>query len=121
MEQLKNQSYVDDIGQTDLNDEIMAEKTQQADKIINHANMKVKKWIVSGDNQDEVEVGDLSNCLTPEEVGVEGVLEIIWNPRRDSFKISVRINLSPLKKSQEGPDLSKAELLTKLVEHISMR
>ena len=61
VEQLKNQSYVDNIGLTDLDVEKLAVKTKQAVEIPGHANMKVKRWIVSGDYQDEVEVGSLSN------------------------------------------------------------
>ena len=45
MEQLKNQSYVDNVGLTDLDNEKLAGKTQQADDILNKANMKVKRWI----------------------------------------------------------------------------
>ena len=71
VEQLKNQSYVDDIGLTDLDEERLAEKTQQADEILKHANMKVKRWIVSGDGQSEVEVGNLTNNLTLEDAEIE--------------------------------------------------
>ena len=58
----------------------------------------MKQWIISGDNQDGVEVRGLANCLTTEEAEVERVLGIVWNQRRDSFKFSVTINLLPLKK-----------------------
>ena len=120
--QLKNQSYEDDIGLTDSDDEKLVKKTKQADEVLNHANMKVKQWIVSGDNQDDVEVGSLIKCLTPEKAEVERVLGIIWNPKKDSFKLSVRINLSPLKKkSRVGPDLKKKELKTNLLANITQR
>ena len=73
---------------------------------------KVKQWIVSGDNQDDVEVGSLTNCPTPEEEEVERVLGIGWNPRKGSFKFSVRISLSSLrKKPRLRPDLTIKELL----------
>ena len=75
----------------------------------------------SGDNRDKVEVGSLSNCLTMEEGGIEQVLGIMWNPRRDSFKLSLHINLSQLKNSRVGPDLSKEELLSYLPERMSRR
>ena len=42
VEQLKNQSYVDDIGLTDVDNQKLAGKTKQADEVLNHANMKVK-------------------------------------------------------------------------------
>ena len=41
----------------DLDVERLAEKTQHADKILGHPNMKVNRWIVSGDSQSGVEVG----------------------------------------------------------------
>ena len=111
--QIKQQSYVDNIGLTDLNVGRLAEKTQQADKILGHANMKVKRWIVSGDSQGEVEAGNLSDNLTLEDAEIEQVLGVAWQPGRDVFKFSMKINLSPLrKKSWKGPDLSKEELLT---------
>ena len=62
------------------------------------------------------------NCLTPEEAEIDIVLGIIWYPGRDSFKFSVRINLSPLKKKlRVGPDLIKEVLLTNLPVSISRR
>ena len=50
--QIKEQSYVHNIGLTDLDVERLAEKTQQTDKILEHTNMKAKRWIMSGDSQD---------------------------------------------------------------------
>ena len=120
--QIKQQSYIDNIGLTNLDVGRLAEKTQQADKILEHANMKVKMWIVSGDSQGEVEVGNLSDNLTLEDAEIERVLGIVWQPERDVFKFSVKINLSPLqKKSRRGPDLSKDELLTSPPNSISRR
>ena len=67
-------------------------------------------------------VGSLINCLTPEKAEVDRVLGIIWNPKKDSFKLSGRINLSPLKKkSRIGPDLTKEELMTNLLASITQR
>ena len=42
-EKLKNQSYEDDIGLTDSDDEKLAEKTKPADEVLNHADRKVKQ------------------------------------------------------------------------------
>ena len=62
------------------------------------------------------------NCLTPEETEVERDLGIIWSPGRYSFKFSVRINLSPLKKKlRVFPDLTKEELLNNALVTISRR
>ena len=61
--------------------------------------MKVKKWIISGDNQEEVEVSNLRDSLT---------LESYRAQEEVPFKFSVRYNLSPLrKKSLALPDLLK--------------
>ena len=68
--------------------------------------MKVKQWIVSGDNQDDVVVGRRRR----EEAEVEIVLRIGWNPRKGSFKFFVRINLSSLRK-KPGGHLTMKELL----------
>ena len=68
--QLKNQSYVDNIGLMDLDVERLEEKTQQACRVLEHANIKVKQWIVSGDCQDEVDVGNLSNNLMLEDMEI---------------------------------------------------
>ena len=70
-----------------MNNEELAGKTKQADEVLAHANMKIKRWIVSGDNQDDVEVGSLVNCLTTEEAEVERVLGIIWNPRKNFLQV----------------------------------
>ena len=122
VKQLKNQSYEDDIGPTDSDDVKLAEKTKQSDEVLDHANMKVKQWIVSGEHQDDVEEGSLINCLTPEKAEVERVLGIIWNPKIYSFKLSVRIHLSLLKKkSRVGPDRTKEELMTNPLASITQR
>ena len=39
--------------------------------------MKVKKWIISGDNQEEVEVSNLRDSLTLGDVEIERVLGVI--------------------------------------------
>ena len=68
--QIKKQSYIDNIGLSDLDMGRLTVKTQQADMILEQANMKVKRWIVSGDSQGEVEAGDLSDNLTLEDVEI---------------------------------------------------
>ena len=57
-----------------------------------------------------------------EDMEIERVLGFVWQPVRDVFKFSVKINLSlSKKKSQTGPDLSKEELLTSPPHSISGR
>ena len=96
--QIKQQSYVDNIVLTDLDVGRLAEKTQLADQILIHAKMMVKRWIVCGDSQGEVEAGNLSDNLTLEDAEIEQVLGVAWQPGRDVFKFSMKINLSPLLK-----------------------
>ena len=89
--------YVDDLGLTGKNKDEVRNRTEEADRILKHANMKVKSWVFSGDSRS-VEIGDISEALPLDEVGSERMLGVTWEPRDDAFKFSVRINLSTLKK-----------------------
>ena len=51
---LKKKSYVDDLGLTGKNAEALIKRTLEADQILNHANMRVKKWVFSGDGVDSI-------------------------------------------------------------------
>ena len=112
--QLKRQSYVDDIGLTDNSKKGLDIKMKEADIVLKHANMKVKGWVCSGDdNRGSMEMGDVTSCLTAEDEDTEKVLGILWCPKKDVFKFRVRINLTPMKKkSRTGPDLTKEDLLS---------
>ena len=110
--QLKDNSYVDDLGLTGKTKAEVIERTIQADQILAHANMKIKRWVFSGDSGGGIEIGDTSSSASLEEVGTERMLGIIWEPTDDVFHFHVRINLSTLKKkSRMGPDISKQELI----------
>ena len=86
--------------------------------------MRVKRWIFSGDSsQDPVQLGEAevisSSGSEPE---LERMLGIIWDPRKDVFRFTVCINMSPLKnKSRVGPDLTKDQLLRDPPKFISRR
>ena len=57
--QLKSKSYVDDLGLTAENENELKKRTMEADTVLKHANMHVKKWIYSGDHsQGSVELGE---------------------------------------------------------------
>ena len=71
VKQLREQSYMDDIGLTDTKMDILIKKNEQADKVLDHAGMKIKKWIFSGDDQNNVEVGSITDKLTTEDVELE--------------------------------------------------
>ena len=113
--QIKQQSYVDDIGLTDSSRLGLETRIKEADIILDHANMPVKGWIFSGDDdrkEEEIEMGDVTNCLTAEDQEMERVLGVLWCPKKDTFKFQVRINLSPMKKkSRSGPDLTREDFL----------
>ena len=52
----------------------------------------------------------------------ERMLGVLWEPQSDTFRFSVRINLSPLKnKTRVGPDLSREDLATRPPQIISRR
>ena len=113
MAQLRNKSYVDDIGLTAENKSTLMERTKEADAILAHANMKVKKWIISGESL--IQEVDMKSMEVVSHQGSDGerMLGVMWIPDEDVFKFSVRINLSPLKnKSRIGPDLTKSQLLS---------
>ena len=110
--QVKNQSYVDDFGLTGSSKQELKNRRDEADVILKHAGMKVKKWVCSGDDQEGMEFGENTNCMTADDQEVERMLGIQWRPKQDVFKFSVKINLSPLKKkSRTGPDISKVDLI----------
>ena len=111
-EQLGSNSYVDDLGLTASGKEELEVRTKEADIILKHANMKVKRWIVSGEGSERLELGDITGCLTMEDAPVERMLGIEWDSGKDCFVFKVHINLTPMKnKSREGPDLTKNDLL----------
>ena len=94
-QQLINKSYVDDLGLTDKTMDMLRKRTYEADEILKHANMRVKRWIFSGDSsQDPVQLGEAevisSSGSEPE---LERMLGIIWDPRKDVFRFTVRIGL----------------------------
>ena len=121
--QLRDRSYVDDLGITAGDQNSLRSRTAEADVILKHANMQVKKWIYSGDDQiGVIEVGDAADNVLSEGVETERMLGIIWDPKKDVFKFIVRINLSPLRnKSRVGPDLSKNDLLNSPPKSMSRR
>ena len=119
--QLKGKSYVDDLGLTAEDQDELKKRTIEADSILLHANMHVKKWVYSGDSQCEsVEVGDTLN--TALSLDLERMLGIPWDPYKDVFCFTMRINLSPLKnKSRTGPDLTKEQLISDPPKSITRR
>ena len=118
---LDDQVYVDDLGMTAESDQEIKTRTNEADEILEHANMFVKKWSYSGVTDGLVDMGE-SESLSNGEDKTEGVLGVQWDAKRDIFKFKVRINLSPLKqKSRTGPDLSKEDLLSNPPENVTRR
>ena len=89
--------YVDDLGVTGSSKADILARTQEADRILQHANMTVKKWVYAGDSSP-VEIGSTSNVLAVDEEGLERMLGVTWEQKENVFCFSVRINLSTLKK-----------------------
>ena len=57
--------------------------------------MKVHKWIVSGDLEDPVEIGQGGQVvLAAEEESVSKVLGITWCPAQDVCRFKIKINLT---------------------------
>ena len=104
-QQLKEKSYVDDLGLTGATRKALEDRTQEADQILKHANMEVKRWTYSGTQTGSAEAVEV---VSHESSEGERMLGVIWEPVADIFKFTVKINLSPLKnKARTGPDLSK--------------
>jgi len=72
--------------------------------------MHVKRWICSENDHGVTQWGDVT--LPTEDTEMERMLGVLWDSAADSFKFTVQINLSPIKKkSRQGPDISLEELL----------
>ena len=120
--QLRNRSYVDDLGLSASSLAMLKQRTQEADEILGHANMHVKKWTMSGDRNREIKVGETAEVGLLEESECERMLGVVWDPSKDEFKFKVRINLSQLKhKSRVGPDLNREDLSRNAPMTISRR
>ena len=119
--QLKDKSYVDDLGMTAGNMSELKERTSEADIILSHANMRVKQWTYSKESQMSIPVGAV-DVVQASSLEGERMLGVMWEPLRDVFKFSIKINLSPMKnKSRLEPDLCKEDLLSKPPRVISRR
>ena len=120
--QLKGNSYVDDVGLTAKSIAEALVRVREANEILGHANMKIKKWVFSGDEDLPMDIGDLDGRLPVEDAAAERMLGIVWDPAEDVFRFMVRINLSTLKKKiRSGPDLSKQQLMDNPPNSITRR
>ena len=121
-EQLKRKSYVDDLGITAKDMKTLKQQTYKADLVLKHANMKVKRWVYSGDTlASPVDVGEVSSVMSNDSE-CERMLGISWDPAKDVFHFRVRINLSTLKnKYRSGPDITKEMLLINHPKSISSK
>ena len=86
----------------------MEKRIFEADKILTHANMQVKRWIRCGEVQSgSVQVGNFMDSESLDMPESERMLGVLWVPEKDVFRFTVRINLTPLKnKVRTGPDVS---------------
>ena len=74
-QQLREKSYVDDIGLTAKSKSALRKRILEADEILGHANMRIKKWVCSGDSSEKISIGDASESAGFEDSGVERMLE----------------------------------------------
>ena len=108
---LKEMSYVDDVGVGDNDLTKLKVKTSQIDEILAAGGMKCKKWIYSHESGEEVEFGgemedgDLKGFT-------EKVLGLVWSPLEDKFIYFCKLNFGPKKgKLRLEPNLTKDEFL----------
>ena len=114
---------MDDLGIAAGDSELLRKRTEEADAILKHANMAVKKWTYSGDQTGGmVSVGEPVSADAKSDVETERMLGVTWDPAKDSFKFKVVVNLSTLKnKTRTGPNLTKEDLLSTPPQSISRR
>ena len=90
-DQLIKKSYVDDIGLTEKTLKSLKLRTKDADVVLEHANMYIKRWTYSGDMQaSDVTMGEAAEVVLSSENESERMLGIIWNPRGDFFRLTCR-------------------------------
>ena len=87
-EELKKQTYVDDMLMADANKEQALLKTSRLDEIGKHAGMPNKGWTYSGDK-----VSDGVNIGEEEDRKDEKVLGTFWIPETDMFVFKVSLKL----------------------------
>ena len=58
--QIKNNSDVDDICFTGGNWDELRVIFGETDKVLHRANMRVKRWVFSGDREEMMEIGDIT-------------------------------------------------------------
>ena len=95
-EEVKKQTYVDDLLMAARNKEDALIKTSRIDEIGEHAGMPNKGWIYSGDKiSDDVNIG------TDSDQQDEKVLGIFWKTEKDNFVYKVNLKL----KVKSGADV----------------
>lgn len=111
VQELIDNSFVDDVGlQADTLPEL-EKKTQQADEILDMGGFKCKGWVLSHrpgakvEFGSEVEESDLYDLI-------EKVLGMQWEPLLDQFRFFFRLNLGPKRgKVRLEPDITKVEFI----------
>ena len=66
-------------------DEALKDRTKEVDEILDHAGMKVHRWIYSGESAANVELGNITEKLMADEIELEKVLGIKWDAQNDAF------------------------------------
>ena len=114
-EELKQQSYIDDILIAASDKHLALIKTSHHDEMLSHAGMPNKGWTYTGDDK-----GDILINGEGDEGQDEKVLGYCWNPKSDIFKFCVALCF----KSKKCPDIHVStleELLKIPIELITRR
>lgn len=109
-----NNTYVDDILYSTDSIENAFSLIHDTEKILAQGSFRVKHWIISGHYENcNVNVID-SDC--------EKILGLKWNPKKDIFSFTVKVNFSPrMRKIRSGPNLDRDEIDAKFPEVLTRR
>ncbi|XP_045105485.1 uncharacterized protein LOC123500995 [Portunus trituberculatus] len=107
-------SYVDDILGNCDNYEGANNLLREIEFVLGQGGFKVKHWILSGaHNPSKLDLAETQK---------EKVLGVVWEPNRDVFVFSVKINFSPKhRKTHTGPDLKPDNLTGETPQYLTKR
>ena len=116
VEIVKDQSYIDDILTGFMSEEEGSRVRKCIDRILQHADMKSKGWISSGDMAQDIE-------LNTDEALIEKALGCRWQVKEDKiiYKVNMKFSGKSSKNSSKDPVVTVVDLLENPIEHLTRR
>ena len=118
-----NNSYVDDLLDSFDDQPKALQVASEIEKILGNCGFRIKEWVISGEAARD---GDHEICTLSanSQVGTGNtkVLGIVWNPRKDQFSFSARVNFSQKKrKIHTMPNLTEVNLVKSIPLKLTRR